>query len=305
MSNYPPLIWFDGKLIPWDQANVHVLTHTLHYGLGVFEGIRAYKCHNGRTAVFMLDSHVRRLYESAHIAGLKIPYTREQLTDAILSVIRDNELEEAYIRPLVFIGNGSMGVNPKGNPIRVVVAAWSWGAYLGDDGVTKGIRTKISSFTRMHVNSFMTKAKICGNYVNSVFAKTEATSMGYDEALLLDGEGYIAEGSGENIFKIKSGIIKTPPLTSILEGITRNCVIKIARDQGIVVEEQRFTRDELYTSDEIFLTGTAAEITPVREVDGRVIGNGTPGEITRRLQSTFFDVIKGKDDKYLDMLTFI
>ena len=198
-----------------------------------------------------------------------------------------------------------MGVHPKENPIRVAIAAWSWGAYLGDDGVTKGIRTKVSSFTRMHVNSFMTKAKICGNYVNSVFAKVEATSMGYDEALMLDNEGYLAEGSGENIFKVKSGVVKTPPLTSILEGITRDCVIQIASEQGINVVEQRFTRDELYTADEVFLTGTAAEITPIREVDNRTIGNGLPGEITRRLQSTFFDIIRGKEERYQDWLTFI
>ena len=305
MSKYPPLIWFDGKLLPWEEANVHVLTHTLHYGLGVFEGIRAYKCHDGSTAVFKLDAHVNRLFESAHIAGIKVPFTREEIREAVLLLIKENKLEEAYIRPLVFIGNGSMGVHPKDNPIKVAIAAWSWGAYLGDDGVTKGIRTKVSSYTRMHVNSFMTKAKICGNYVNSVFAKVEATSMGYDEALMLDNEGYLAEGSGENIFKIKSGSVKTPPLTSILEGITRNCVIEIANKQGIKVTEQRFTRDELYTADELFLTGTAAEITPVREVDNRMIGSGTPGEITRRLQSIFFDIIRGKDKGYSDWLTFI
>jgi len=305
MSKYPPLIWFDGKLLPWEEANVHVLTHTLHYGLGVFEGIRAYKCNDGSTAVFKLDAHIKRLFESAHIAGIKVPFTREEIREAVLLLLRENKLEEAYIRPLVFIGNGSMGVHPKDNPIRVAIAAWSWGAYLGDDGVTKGIRTKVSSYTRMHVNSFMTKAKICGNYVNSVFAKVEATSMGYDEALMLDNEGYLAEGSGENIFKIKTGSVKTPPLTSILEGITRNCVIEIAAKQGIKVVEQRFTRDELYTADELFLTGTAAEITPVREVDNRMVGNGTPGEITRRLQSVFFDIIRGKDKSYTDWLTFI
>lgn len=305
MSKYPPLIWFDGKLMPWEQANVHVLTHTLHYGLGVFEGIRAYKCHDGSTAVFRLDDHIRRLYESAHIAGIKVPFTRDELKEAILLLIRENKLAEAYIRPIIFIGNGSMGVHPKDNPIRVAIAAWSWGAYLGDDGVTKGIKTKVSSYTRMHVNSFMTKAKICGNYVNSVFAKVEATSMGYDEALMLDNEGYLAEGSGENIFKIKAGIVKTPPLTSILEGITRDCVITIAADQGIDVVEQRFTRDELYTADELFLTGTAAEITPIREVDDRTIGSGTPGEITQRLQSAFFDIIRGKEKRYSHWLTFI
>lgn len=305
MSKYPPLIWFDGKLMPWEQANVHVLTHTLHYGLGVFEGIRAYKCHDGSTAVFRLNDHIRRLYESAHIAGIKVPFTRDELKEAIFLLIRENKLAEAYIRPIIFIGNGSMGVHPKDNPIRVAIAAWSWGAYLGDDGVTKGIKTKVSSYTRMHVNSFMTKAKICGNYVNSVFAKVEATSMGYDEALMLDNEGYLAEGSGENIFKIKAGKVKTPPLTSILEGITRDCVITIAADQGIDVVEQRFTRDELYTADELFLTGTAAEITPIREVDDRTIGSGTPGEITQRLQSAFFDIIRGKEERYSHWLTFI
>ncbi len=305
MSKYPPLIWFDGKLVPWEEANVHVLTHTLHYGLGVFEGIRAYKCDDGRTAVFRLDDHIRRLFESAHIAGIEVPFSREEIADAIFLLIRENKLEEAYIRPIIFIGHGSMGIHPKDNPIRVAIAAWSWGAYLGDDGVTKGIRTKISSYTRMHVNSFMTKAKICGNYVNSVFAKVEATSMGYDEALLLDNEGYIAEGSGENIFKVKKGIIKTPPLTSMLEGITRDCVVKIAEDNGIKVIEQKFTRDKLYTADELFFTGTAAEITPVREVDNRTIGNGLPGETTKTLQSVFFDIIRGKDEKYYHWLTFI
>ncbi len=305
MSEYPPLIWFDGELVPWDEAKVHILTHTLHYGLGVFEGIRAYLCEDNRTAIFKLEAHIKRLYESAHVAGIKIPFTEEEIIEGIILLIKENKLKEAYIRPIVFIGNGSMGVHPKNNPIQVAIAAWSWGTYLGDDGLTKGIRTKVSSFTRMHVNSFMTKAKICGNYVNSVFAKVEATSMGFDEAIMLDAEGYVAEGSGENIFRVKSNVIKTPPLTSILEGITRNCVMEIAKDEGIEIKEQRFTRDELYTADELFLTGTAAEITPIREVDGKAIGKGCPGEITQKLQSTFFSITKGKEKKYLHWLTFI
>jgi len=304
-SDYPELIWLDGELIPWAEANVHVLTHSLHYGLGVFEGIRAYKCENGKTAVLLLKEHVKRLINSCHIAGINLPYTNNEVCDAIKLLLVKNGLDEAYIRPLVFIGNGTMGIHPKDNPIRLTIAAWSWGAYLGDDGVNKGIKAKVSSFTRMGVNSFMTKAKICGNYVNSIQAKIEATSLGFDEALLLDNEGYLAEGSGENIFIVRSGTIKTPPLTSILEGFTRNCIIQIAKDKQYTVEQQRFTRDELYIADEVFLTGTAAEITPVREIDFRQIGTGNPGDITKDLQTTFFDIIRGKNDKYSEWLEYI
>jgi len=304
-SENPELIWLDGELIPWAEANVHVLTHSLHYGLGVFEGIRAYKCENGKTAVLLLKEHVKRLINSCHIAGINLPYTNNEVCDAIKLLLVKNGLDEAYIRPLVFIGNGTMGIHPKENPIRLTIAAWSWGAYLGDDGVNKGIKAKISSFTRMGVNSFMTKAKICGNYVNSIQAKIEATSLGFDEALLLDNEGYLAEGSGENIFIVRNGMIKTPPLTSILEGFTRNCILQISKDKNLTVEQQRFTRDELYIADEVFLTGTAAEITPVREIDFRQIGTGKPGEITKELQTTYFDIIRGKNDKYSEWLEYI
>ena len=296
------LIWFNGSLVPWEQANVHILTHTLHYGIGVFEGIRAYRGAGGKTAVLKLGAHIDRLFMSAHIAGIKIPYGKDEIREAVFSVLEKNSLKEAYIRPIAFLGHGSMGLLPVDNPVRVAVAAWVWGAYLGDDGIKNGIRTKISSFTRMHVNSFMTKAKICGNYVNSVLAKQEAISTGFDEALLLDAEGYVAEGSGENIFIARGGALKTPPLTSALEGITRACVIEIARDRGIPVEQQRFTRDELYTADEVFLTGTAAEITPVREVDNRMIGNGKPGEVTKGLQETFFEITRAENGKYKEWL---
>ena len=301
-ADTPELIWFNGSLVPWEQANVHVLTHTLHYGTGVFEGIRAYKGARGKTAVLKLSAHIDRLFMSAHIAGIEIPYGKDEIREAVFSVLKKNGLEEAYIRPIVFLGHGSMGLLPVDNPVSVAVAAWVWGAYLGDDGIKNGIRTKISSFTRMHVNSFMTKAKICGNYVNSVLAKQEAISTGFDEALLLDAEGYVAEGSGENIFIVRGGTIKTPPLTSALEGITRACVIEIARDRGMSVEQQRFTRDELYTADEVFLTGTAAEITPVREVDNRMIGDGKPGDVTKILQETFFEITRAENGKYKEWL---
>jgi len=299
------MIWFDGEMIPWNEAKVHVLTHTLHYGLGVFEGIRAYQCHDGRPAIFRLADHIDRLYSSARIGQITIPFSKEELRKAIFHVLIVNQLKEAYIRPIAFIGDGVMGVHPKDNPIRVAIAAYPWGAYLGDEGLTKGIRAKISSYTRMHVNSHMTKAKICGNYVNSVMAKLEVTSLGFDEALMLDTEGYVSEGSGENIFIVRNGTLKTPPLTSILEGITRNTAIEIADDEGIKIVQERFTRDELYIADEAFFTGTAAEITPIREVDGRPIGNGKPGEITKRLQDRFFDIVKGKDQKFINWLDYI
>jgi len=293
----------DGSFVGWDEANIHVLTHTLHYGMGVFEGIRAYRnSTNGKPLVFRLSPHIDRFFMSAHIAGMRIPYTKEQISDAIFDLLEKNGLEEAYIRPISFIGCGSMGLQGLGNPVVTAIAAWSWGAYLGDDGISNGIRTKISSFTRMHVNSFMTKAKICGNYVNSVFAKQEALAEGFDEAILLDHEGYVSEGSGENIFTVRNGLIKTPPPNSLLEGITRDCVATLIQDEGLNLKEQRFTRDELYVADEIFLTGTAAEITPVREVDGRKIGDGTPGEITKLLQKTFFEITAAKNGKHPEWL---
>ncbi|KRT66627.1 MAG: branched-chain amino acid aminotransferase, branched-chain amino acid aminotransferase [Candidatus Dadabacteria bacterium CSP1-2] len=282
-----------------------MLTHTLHYGLGVFEGVRAYECHDGRAAAFRLTDHINRLYSSARIAQINIPFSKEEMRKAIFDLLIVNRFKEAYIRPIAFIGDGAMGVHPRNNPIRVAIAAYPWGAYLGDEAVTKGIRAKIASYTRMHVNTFMTKAKISGNYVNSVMAKLEVTSLGFDEAIMLDTEGYVSEGSGENIFIVRNGTLKTPSLTSILEGITRNSTMEIALDEGLQVVTERFTRDELYIADEAFLTGTAAEITPIREVDGRTIGDGVPGPVTRRLQERFFDVVRGKDEKFINWLDFV
>jgi len=302
MESSPYKIWFNGEFVAWEDANVHSLTHTLHYGLSVFEGIRAYKCDEERSAVFRLKEHVGRLYASAHIANIKIPFTKEQTTQAILELLAINELDAAYIRPIAYIGGGKIGLHPGDNPIELVIAAYPWGTYLGEGALAKGITTKISSLTRMGVNSFMTKAKISGNYANSVMAKVEATSLGFDEAILLDNEGYVAEGSGENIFVVRNGILKTPPLTSVLEGITRDAVIQIAKEEGIEFTSERFTRDELYISDEAFFTGTAAEITPIREVDKRMIGEGKPGPITKKLQSRFFDIVQGRDPKYMDWL---
>jgi len=297
-------IWMDGKLIPWEKAKVHVLTHTLHYGLGVFEGIRYYKCKDGTSAVFRLKEHMDRFFNSALIGGFEIPYSREELHKAIFDTLKDSSLDEAYVRPITFIGYGDMGVLPtKDNPIQVAIAVWPWGAYLGDEGLKNGIRLKTSSYTRHHVNVMMTKAKICGNYVNSVLAKKEAISLGYDEALMLDVDGYVSEASGENVFLVKDGAIKTTPLTSILPGITRDSVMTLARDKAIPLVQDRFTRDELYTADEAFLTGTAAEITPIREVDNRKIGQGKPGPITLSLQETFFNVVRGADKRYSSWLT--
>ncbi len=294
----------DGKLVDWDKANVHILTHTLHYGLGMFEGIRCYKTKNG-SAIFRLDEHVDRLFASSHIFDIEIPYSKKEIRQAIIQTVKVNKLKECYIRPLVYIGYGAMGLYPKGNPISVAIAAWPWGAYLGDDGIEKGIRIQVSSFTRHHVNSTMTRAKVCGYYVNSQIAKKEAIAGGFDEALLLDAEGYVSEGSGENIFIVRNGRIKTTPLTTILEGITRDSIITIARDNKIPVIEERFTRDEVYIADEAFFTGTAAEVTPIREIDNRKIGTGSRGTITRKLQSIFFDIVKGKNKKYASWLTAI
>lgn len=307
-------IWMDGELVKWDEAKVHVLTHTLHYGLGVFEGIRCYDTPKG-PAVFRLEEHVKRLFNSAHIFQMKIPYTEEQIIEAIITTIKANKFTECYIRPLAFIGAGGMGLYPKDNPVNLAIAAWPWGAYLGEDGLKNGIRVKTSSFIRSHVNSNMTMAKVSGYYVNSQIAKKEAILCGYDEALLLDADGFVSEGSGENIFIVRDGGLKTTPLTSILEGITRDSIITIAKDKGIPVSEARFSRDEIYISDEAFFTGTAAEITPIRELDGRVIGEGRPGEgkpgegrpgpVTRALQSAFFDAVTGKSEGYERWLTYI
>jgi branched-chain amino acid aminotransferase len=298
-------IWLDGKLVAWDQAQVHILTHTLHYGLGVFEGIRAYLCTDGRTAIFRLPEHVHRLFDSAHIMQMDIPFSEAEISQACIETMRRNEQKEAYLRPLAFIGDGAMGLHPKDNPIRVAVITWVWGAYLGDEGLSSGIRLKTSSFTRHHVNVMMTKAKVVGNYVNSILAKREVIKAGYDEALLLDSAGYVAEASGENIFLVQNGVIKTPPLRAILPGITRDCVLTVAQDLGIPVQEERFSRDELYIADEVFLSGTAAELTPVRELDDRAIGSGKPGPITKKIQEAYFAAVKGENSRYASWLTYI
>ena len=294
----------DGKFVAWDNAQIHIMTHTLHYGLGAFEGIRCYNTPKG-PAIFKLDEHVNRLFQSAHIFLIDIPFTQDEIKKAIIATVKVNKLKECYIRPLVYIGYGAMGLYPKGNPIKVAIAAWPWGAYLGEDGLEKGIKVKISSFIRNHVNSNMSRGKICGYYVNSQIAKKEAITNGYDEALLLDTEGYISEGSGENIFIVRNGVLKTTPLTSILEGITRDSIMTMAANTGIKVIEERFTRDEVYIADEAFFTGTAAEITPIRELDGRTIGNGKAGAITKKMQTMFFDVVKGKNQKYRSWLTHV
>jgi len=298
-------IWMDGKIVPWDQAKVHVLVHSLHYGTGYFEGIRCYLLADGRSAVFRLAEHIRRFFDSGQILGFPPSFSPEDMEQAIRQVIKGNGLKECYIRPIAFVGVGEMGLHAPSNPIHVVIAAWPWGAYLGEDGIKNGIRAKVSSYTRHHVNVAMTKSKISGNYVNSVLAKNEVKQAGYDEAIMLDTEGYVSEGSGENIFIVRDGRIKTTPNTSILPGITRDSVLTIARDRGMPVSEERFTRDELYMADEAFLTGTAAEVTPIREVDDRKIGRGCPGTVTRDLQRSFFDVIKGKDKKYSGWLTYL
>ena len=298
-------VWLDGNFIPWDQAQVHIMTHSLHYGLGVFEGIRAYHCQDGRTAIFRLKEHIRRLFDSAHIMQMDIPFSPAAIEAVCSEILWVNEQKEAYLRPLVFVGDGAMGLHPQDNPIRVAVISWVWGAYLGDEGLKQGIRAKVSSFARHHVNVMMTSAKATGNYVNSILAKREATSLGYDEAILLDTNGYVAEASGENIFIIRDGAIKTPPVTAVLPGITRDCVITLARDLGIPVIEETFSRDEIYLADEVFLTGTAAEVTPVREVDNRRIGPGHPGPITLKLQQSFFAVVKGQEPRYQRWLTYI
>jgi branched-chain amino acid aminotransferase len=298
-------IWMDGEFIRWDEAKVHILTHTLHYGMGVFEGIRCYLCRDGRSGVFRLKEHIDRLFDSAHIAELEIPFSREEIMEACKETMRANGLKEGYIRPLVFIGDGAMGVNPQDNPIRVAIITWRWGAYLGEEALQQGTRVKISSYARHHVNVMMTKAKICGNYVNSVFAKREAVRGGYDEAIMLDADGYVAEATGENIFMVKNGFIKTPPLTAVLPGITRSAVFTLIADKGMKLIEQRFTRDELYIADEVFITGTAAEITPVREVDDRKIGLGKRGPVTRDIQSTFFKAVHGELRQYQGWISYL
>jgi branched-chain amino acid aminotransferase len=302
-------IWLDGKLVKWDEGQVHVMTHALHYGLGVFEGIRAYRTYDGRLAVFRLREHIQRLLDSAHILLLKLPYTAEQLMEACLDVLRKQKdlfANGAYLRPIAFMGEGAMGLGAV-NPTRVSICAWDWGAYLGDKGIREGIRAKVSSFTRMHVNVNMVRGKITGQYVNSILAKRESMLAGYDEAILLDISGFVAEASGENIFIVgNKGTIRTPPLSSpILDGITRNSVIRILRDSGREVEEVTFTRDALYIANEVFFTGTAAEITPVREVDDRRVGTGTPGPITQYVQETYFRAVRGQEPRYTEWLTYV
>ncbi len=298
-------IWMDGKFVRWDEANVHVLTHSLHYGLAAFEGIRCYKTEDGRAAVWALKAHIRRLFESAHILGMKIGHSREEIARACVETLKRNDQREGYIRPLVYLGVGAMGVFPADNPVRVAIATWPWGAYLGEDALKKGIRAKVSSFTRMSVNAFMTKAKATGSYINGVVAKMEARKLGYEEAILLDAQGYVAEGTGENTFAVRDGEIRTTPTASILRGITRETIMEIAREKGYPILEARITRDELYTADEVFFTGTAAEVTPIREIDDRTIGTGSPGPVTLALQKAYFDAVYGRDEKRRRMLTYL
>ncbi len=304
MDDRDGIIWLDGEKLPWRDAKVHVLTHTLHYGMGVFEGIRAYKTEQG-TAIFRLEEHTRRLFESAHILAMPMPFDKPTINDAICTAVRDNNLESAYIRPMCFYGSEGMGLRADNLRVHAMIAAWEWGAYLGADGLEKGIRIRTSSYTRHHVNITMCKAKANGNYMNSMMALQEALRCGYDEALLLDNEGYVAEGSGENIFIIRDGIIYTPDLTSALAGITRATIFSLAEEIGLTVHEKRITRDEVYIADEAFFTGTAAEVTPIRELDGRTIGTGTRGPITERLQSLYFDVVQGRHVGHKEWLTFI
>ena len=305
MSLKTEKIWFNGEMVRWEDAKIHVLTHALHYGTAYFEGIRCYALENGRSAVFRLAEHIVRLADSGKILGFPLPYGVEELQQATLDLIRANNLKECYIRPLAFVGLGDMGLYAPKNPVDVCIAVWPWGAYLGDEGLRNGIRAKVSSYTRHHVNVMMTKSKAAGNYINSVLAKTEVKKAGYDEAIMLDTEGYVSEASGENIFVVRNGKVKTTPLTSILPGITRDSIITMARDNGYEVVEERFTRDELYTADEAFFTGTAAELTPIREVDDRQIGAGCRGPITAEIQRNFFDVIKGKEKKYSHWLAYV
>jgi branched-chain amino acid aminotransferase len=297
-------IWMDGELVDWDQAKVHVLTHSLHYGLGAFEGIRAYQRADGSTTVFRLREHIDRLFDSCKLCLLQPRCSREDFSRACVELLRRNRLEEAYIRPMVYVGEGAMGIFVPDNPIRAFIVAYRWGAYLGQEALAHGIRVKISSWARHHINVSLAKAKTMGQYTNSVLAKGEAKLAGYDEAILLDTQGYVSEGSGENIFVVKKGKLVTPPASSsILEGITRDTVITLAREEGIPVFEDRITRDQLYLADEAFLTGTAAEVTPVREVDDRAVGDGKVGPITKRLQARYFDVVKGSDGQHPEWLT--
>ncbi|MGH7814492.1 MAG: branched-chain amino acid transaminase [Candidatus Binataceae bacterium] len=298
-------IWMDGKLLPYADANVHVLTHSLHYGLAVFEGMRCYRTEGGRSAIFRGKEHIRRLIESGHIVEMKIPFSHEELLKACAEVVRANQFAECYLRPIAFYGEGEMGLAARGNQVRVAIAGWPWGAYLGQDSLDQGVRLKTSSFVRFHHNSMMPAAKASGHYVNSILAGYEARRGGYDEALLLDTDGYVAEGSGENVFVIRDGIVRTPPLSSVLGGITRDSAIRILHDGGIAVREEHFARDAFYIADEAFMTGTAAEVTPVVELDDRKIGGGKPGPVTRKVQEVFQAALHGREPRYRDWLYYV
>ena len=304
MADRDGFIWYDGKLVPWRDATTHVLTHSLHYGLSVFEGVRAYKTAQG-TAIFRLKEHTDRLFTSAHIYMMKMPYSREEIMEAQKEVVRANKLESCYLRPIAFYGSEKMGVSPKGAAVHVAVAAWPWGAYLGEEGLEKGIRVKTSSYARHHVNVTMPRAKVASTYANSILANLEATQDGYDEALLLSTEGFFAEGAGENLFIIKDGVIYEPEIASALTGITRASVHAIARDLGYQVVTKRLTRDDVYIADEAFFTGTAAEVTPIRELDNRVIGEGRRGPITAKVQAMFFDLVNGRLPAYAEWLSHV
>ena len=305
MADRDGVIWYDGELVPWRDAKTHVLTHTLHYGLGVFEGIRAYKTERG-VAVFRLDAHTDRYFRSAKIVGMNLPLDKDTLNQACMTVLRENDLREgAYLRPMSFYGSEGMGLRADNLQVHTIVAAWTWPSYLGVEGLERGIRCRISSFTRHHVNAAMSRAKVNGNYINSTMALQEALRDGYDEAILLDAQGYVTEGSGENLFLVSDGVVYTPPLTSVLDGITRRSVMQLAAEAGIPLHEKLLTRDELYVADELFFTGTAAEVTPIREVDGRVIGDGRRGPVTERLQRLYFDLVYGRSESHEDWLRWV
>ncbi len=304
MSDRDGKIWMDGQMVEWRDAKIHVLTHTLHYGCGAFEGVRAYQLQDGSTAIYRLEEHTERLFNSAKILRMKIPFTMQEVVEAQKAVVRANKLPSCYIRPLTWIGDKKLGVSPRGNTVHIMVAAWPWGAYLGDEGLKRGIRVKTSSYTRHHVNITMTQAKTVSNYTNSILANMEVTDDGYDEALLLDSSGFVSEGAGENVFVIKGGVVYTPDLSAgALNGITRNTAFHICKDLGIEVVQKRITRDEVYISDEAFFTGTAAEVTPIRELDRIEIGAGSRGPITEQIQSAFFDIVNGRNPKYAHWLS--
>ncbi len=303
-SDRDGVIWLDGEFVPWREAQVHVLTHTLHYGLGVFEGVRAYQTEHG-TAIFRLREHTERLYRSAHILNMKIPFEMDALMEAQQQVVRDNHLTSAYIRPMAFYGAEGMGIRADNLSVHVTIAAWEWGSYLGEENMEKGIRVRVSSYARHHVNVSMCRAKANGHYINSILALQEAVDTGYDEALLLDTDGFVMEGTGENLFIVRDGVVYTPDLTSALDGITRNTVVQLIADEGLRLVEKRITRDEVYICDEAFFTGTAAEVMPIRELDNRIIGSGTRGPITSKIQSKFFDTVYDRIPKHRDWLTYV